>query len=132
MEPESSPDRLPWWLGLAGVVGAIVGAAITGGLNYIGHEGDVDARMIELSVGILRAQPTPETIPLREWAIDVIDKRAKFSFNDAQRAALLKKELPFRGSLTIGGYTYSDTGYDPTTSRSGYDPTTDHNRGTPR
>jgi hypothetical protein len=62
-------DRSPLWLALAGVVGAVVGAGITGGFNYLGHRGDLDAKMIELSVGILRAEPTPETVPLREWAI---------------------------------------------------------------
>jgi hypothetical protein len=55
--------------------------------------------MIELSIGILRTEPMPETTPLREWAIDVIDKRANFRFNAAQRAALLKKPLPFKPQI---------------------------------
>jgi hypothetical protein len=88
------------WIAAAGVVGALAGALVTGAFNYFGHKSDLDAKMIELSVGILRAEPTPETSPLREWAIDVIDKRANFSFNAAQRATLLKKELPFKGSFS--------------------------------
>jgi hypothetical protein len=80
----------------------VLGPGVTGWFNYVSHQGDIDAKMIELSVGILRAEPTPETIPLREWAIDVIDKRAKFSFNAAQRAALLKRELPFKGGWSYG------------------------------
>ncbi len=100
MSESKMADRSPWWLALAGIFGAIVGAAITGGFSYLSHQGDVDVKMIELSVGILRSEPTPETAPLREWAIDVIDKRAKFSFNPAQRAALLHQQLPFRGSFT--------------------------------
>jgi hypothetical protein len=95
MEHKASSDRSPWWLGLAGIAGALVGAAITGGLDYIGRQGDVNEKMIELSIGILRAQPTPETMPLREWAIDTIKQRGQFSFTDAQQAVLLKKELPF-------------------------------------
>jgi hypothetical protein len=47
-----------------------LGAIVTGGFNYLSHQGDLDAKMIELSVGILRAEPTPETAPLREWAIE--------------------------------------------------------------
>jgi hypothetical protein len=86
------------WLALVRAGGAIFGAAVTGGFNYLSHRGELDAKMIELSVGILRSEPTPETEPLREWAIDVIDKRARFEFNTAQRAALLKKELPFKGT----------------------------------
>jgi hypothetical protein len=92
-----SADRSAWRLAIAGVIGVVAGAVVTGAFNYVSHQGDLDAKMIELSVGILRAEPTPETIPLREWAIDVIDKRAKFNFNSAQRAALLNKPLPFKG-----------------------------------
>jgi hypothetical protein len=39
-----SPDRSPWWLALAGVGGAIVGAVVTGAFNYMSHQGDVDAK----------------------------------------------------------------------------------------
>jgi hypothetical protein len=90
-------DRSAWWLALAGIVGVIAGALVTGAFNYLDHQRDLDAKMIELSVGILRAAPTSETIPLREWAVDVIQTRAKFRFNDAQRTALLKQELPYKG-----------------------------------
>src|SRR6266480_1874843 len=100
------PEKSAGWLALAGTIGAIVGAAVSGVFNYLSHRGDLDAKMIELSVGILRAAPTPETTPLREWAIDVTDKRARFEFDEAQRAALLKQELPFKGvaqsTITIG------------------------------
>jgi hypothetical protein len=95
----SPADRSAWWLALAGAIGVVAGAAITGTFNHLDHKGDFDAKMIELSVGILRAEPTPETIPLREWAIDVINKRAGFNFNPAQQAALLNKPLPFKGAF---------------------------------
>src|SRR5438067_10009858 len=91
------PEKSAGWLALAGTIGAIAGAVVSGVFNYLNHRGDLDAKMIELSVGILRSTPTPETTPLREWAIDVIDKRARFEFDEAQRAALLKQELPFKG-----------------------------------
>jgi hypothetical protein len=71
--------------------------------------------MIELSVGILRSEPTPETTPLREWAIDVIDKRAQFKFNAIQRAVLLKKELPFKGAWSPAfslGFGFTDFSSD--------------------
>ena len=91
---QGAMDKSAWWLAVAGVIGAIIGALITGAFSYLSHQGDLDARMIELSVGVLRAKPTPETIPLRAWAIDVIQKRGGFIFNEEQRAALLKRELP--------------------------------------
>jgi hypothetical protein len=91
-------DKSAGWLALAGTVGAIFGAVVTGGFNYLGHRGDLDVKMIELSVGILRSEPRPETEPLRAWAVDTISKHARFEFDMQQRSALLKKELPFQGS----------------------------------
>ena len=79
-----------WLLTGVGLLGVLGGAAINGAFNNYAHQSDLDAKMIELSVGILRSPPTPG-IPLREWAIDVINKRANFSFNQEQRAALLKE-----------------------------------------
>ena len=80
------PEKSAGWIALAGTIGAIAGAVVSGLFNYLSHRGDLDAKMIELSVGILRATPTPETKPLR--------------------AALLKQELPFKGAVqstvTIG------------------------------
>jgi hypothetical protein len=105
---EKPAEHSPWWTALAAsgliVVGGLIGTAITSGFSYLSHQNDLDAKMIELSVGILRAEPTPETTPLREWAIDVIDKRARFQFNAAQRAALLKKQLPFKGGWGLKDY----------------------------
>lgn len=76
MAESKKGDRSAWWLALVGALGAALGAGITGGFSYLGQKGDLDAKMIELSLGILRAKPTPETEPLREWAIAAIQKQA--------------------------------------------------------
>jgi len=75
---------------LVGMAGAIVGADLS-------HQGDIDAKIIEISVGVLRAEPTKETMPLRGWGIDVIEKRAGFKFTSEQEAALKNKSLPYAG-----------------------------------
>jgi hypothetical protein len=93
---DSSGGSTAATVALVGLLAAILGAIVTGGFNYLSHQGDMDAKMIELSVGILRSEPTPETAPLREWAIDTIDKRANFSFNPVQKSILLKQPLPFQ------------------------------------
>ncbi len=85
------------WVALAGVVGALTGAVITGGFNYLSHQHDLDAKMIELSIGILRADPTDGDKRLREWAIDVMEKRANFKFNDELREDLINRQVPFKG-----------------------------------
>lgn len=100
---EKATDRSPWWLALAGIVGAVVGAAISAAFNYLSHQSDLDGKMVELSIGILKAEPKPETEPLREWAIDAIDKRGQFSFNAEQRAVLLKKQLPSPQFASVEG-----------------------------
>jgi hypothetical protein len=94
MAETGKADRSGWLLALVGVSGILGGALITGAFNYFDHQRDLDGKMIELSISILRAEPTSETIPLREWAIDIMDNRAGFSFNRTQRAVLLKQGLP--------------------------------------
>jgi hypothetical protein len=93
----ASSERSGWLIAVVGLAGVIGGALINNGFNYLDKKADVDAKMIELSVGILRTEATPDTRPLREWAIDVIEKRAGFNFDQAQKAVLLKQELPYRG-----------------------------------
>jgi hypothetical protein len=88
-------DRSASQFVIVGFLSAVVGALISGAFNYLDHQRDLDAKMIELSIGILRAEPNPDTTPLREWAIDVMEKRARFSFSMDQRTTLLKKPLPF-------------------------------------
>ena len=39
--------------------------------TYLSRQNDLNAKMIELSISILRADVQEETLPLREWAIDV-------------------------------------------------------------
>jgi hypothetical protein len=82
----------PTVLGTIG--GTVAGAVTTGLINYFIHRSDLDPKMVEISVAILRAEPKPETAPLREWAIKVINDRANVKFGEAQRAALLKNQLP--------------------------------------
>ena len=87
----------------AGVVGVIVGGLITGAFGYFSHKSDVDTKLIELSLGVLRADATPENKPLREWAINTIQNRADVTFSEGQRAALLKTVLPSAAAATNTG-----------------------------
>ena len=94
VEPKKS-DRSGWGVAVSGAVGALLGTVITATINHFDHKADMDAKMIELGIGILRAESTPETRPLREWATDLIEKRGNFNFSPNQKAALLNKPLPF-------------------------------------
>jgi 6-phosphogluconate dehydrogenase len=97
--PESKPvDHSGWGAAIAAAIaGALVGALgtlATGVLNYWNHQNDIDTQMIELSISVLRAKPTEGTTPLREWAINTIEKRAHFDFTNQQKQVLLKEPLP--------------------------------------
>lgn len=104
----SSADRSGASLALVIAVVGALGVVAGNWINAESHKGDIDAKLIELSVGILRTAPTKETGPLREWAIDVIEKRGDFNFSDAQRAVLLNQELPFKGPTFAGTPTTSN------------------------
>lgn len=91
-------DRSGWraavGAAIAGALVGVVGTLATGILNYWSHQNDLDTQMITLSVDVLRAKPTDTTIPLREWAIESIEKRANFNFTNDQKEALIKQALP--------------------------------------
>jgi hypothetical protein len=76
------------------VVGGIIGSVITGFFTLKTHSTDIDAKMVEISIGILATEAKPEAMPLRNWAIEMINKKSDVHFNDSQRALLLKHGLP--------------------------------------
>jgi hypothetical protein len=56
---------------------------------------ELDIKMIELGVGILRAGPQETGMTAaREWAIDLIQEYSGLKFSDAARTELLKNALP--------------------------------------
>jgi hypothetical protein len=82
---------------LATILGVLVGVFVTvasGVITPWNSQGDIDTKLVELSIGILQAEPKPETSPLREWAINTLQARGKFSFTEAERSVLLKNQLP--------------------------------------
>lgn len=99
----SKSDRSAWWLAVVGVLGAVAGAAVTGVFNYVDQNRDMDAKMIELGVGVLQAQPTSDAGPLRLWAISVIESRAGFTFKPEERKVLVDHAWPSQSSGSTFG-----------------------------
>jgi hypothetical protein len=54
---QQKDDGSGWRIAIAGAAGALPGTVIAGAFNYFDHKGDVDEKMIELSIGILGAKP---------------------------------------------------------------------------
>jgi hypothetical protein len=119
MVESKKTDRSAWWLAVAGTVGVIVGAIITGAFNHFDHASELDAKMIELTAGILRSKPDPETMPLRDWAIDTLQKRAHFQFTPEQIAILKNKKLPYTGWFDVGdAYSFDEGSSVPRSKKS--------------
>jgi hypothetical protein len=70
-------------------------------VNYWTNERQMDVKMVEIGIGILRAPPKDDIAVMRSWAIDVIEQSSRRKFSAAQRAALLKQELLIRWDMPI-------------------------------
>jgi hypothetical protein len=88
--------RTAVWVSIAGVVGTVLGTTIAPLVNYWTNERQMDVKMVEIGIGILRAPPKDDIAVMRSWAIDVIEQASGRKFSPAQRAALLKQELLIR------------------------------------
>jgi hypothetical protein len=80
-----------------GAVSAIVVAGLTGSFSYASKDEELRVHLVEIAIGILRADPTKEDVaPARGWAIDIIERDSGVKFEAADRAALLHKPLGWR------------------------------------
>lgn len=90
----SSGGRTTTLVAVAGAAGTLIGAALSPLVTYWTNERQMDVKMVEIGVGILRAEPKEEVAAMRSWAIDVIEASSRRKFTPAQRSALLRKALP--------------------------------------
>jgi hypothetical protein len=76
-------------------LGTALMAALIGGLVVlISSSREHDAKMVEIAVGVLRAQPTEDISGARRWAIRVINK-SSVPLEKAEEEDLLKHALPY-------------------------------------
>ena len=78
---------------LVGFLGAVVGGGIVAVANYVVNERQIDVKMIEIAVDILKQDPNGGLQPARKWAVDVIQKNASPRLSDAAYEALTKCRL---------------------------------------
>ena len=91
---------------VAGAVAVAVAALVTGWFSFASKDEELRVHLVEIAIGILRADPKEDVTPARGWAIDVIEKNSGVPFTAEDRLALLHKpvltqELP----PPVGGYT---------------------------
>jgi hypothetical protein len=77
------------------LVSAAIGTAATIAPFWFGFASkDQDqVRLVEIAVGIFRADPKEGVAPARAWALDVIEKNSGVPFSKEDREALLQKPL---------------------------------------
>jgi hypothetical protein len=94
------------------IIAALIGAAVTlvvvgaaSLIDFWGKERAMDVKMVEIAVGILRTEPTENTRPVRDWAVDVLGHYSKdVPLSEGAREALKGHRL---GYDLGGGWDYS-------------------------
>jgi hypothetical protein len=62
-------------------------------LNSSYKEKELRQKYVEIAVGILGSQPTPETLPLRTWAIRTVNNFAELKMSPQVRGILKERPL---------------------------------------
>jgi hypothetical protein len=109
MADKSPPNAL--WLSIAALAGTILGGTAAPLVNYWTNERQMDIKMVEIGVSILRAPPNDDIALIRSWAIDTIENSSGRKFTPAQRAALVKQELPVRDEAGLTRRFLQDVGF---------------------
>jgi hypothetical protein len=76
-----------------GLLGVLIGGGLAAITSYVVNERQVDVKMIEIAVDILKQDPNGGLQPARKWAVDVIRKNASPRLSDAAYEALTKCSL---------------------------------------
>ncbi len=89
-------DNGKWRGALIAALGAVVGAAIAGGVSWFNSGREVGQGYVELAISILQEDPKagPNVEGLREWAVDVVNTYSEVKLPDATQRALLIRPLP--------------------------------------
>ena len=86
----------PLVVALVAVLSALIGAGATLGVAYFtfaSKDQELKVHLVEIAIGILRADPKEDVTPARGWALDVIEKNSGVPFTQEDRQALLHKPL---------------------------------------
>jgi hypothetical protein len=95
-ESGSSGGTSPLVVALVAILSAIIGAGATLGVAYFtfaSKDQELKVHLVEIAIGILRADPKEDVAPARRWALDVIEKNSGVPFSAQDREALLHKPL---------------------------------------
>ena len=99
---------------IATVIGAIlalIGVYVTGWFSYASKDEELRVHLVEIALGVLRADPKDTGLtPVREWAMDIIDRNSGVHFSQGARQALSNHQIPAAAPGGIGGVAPSADG----------------------
>lgn len=96
MADDSGGGASPLVVGIVAVLSAAIAGAASFGAGYLAFaskDQELKVHLVEIAIGILRADPKEDVTPARGWAIDVIEKNSGILFSLDDRAALLHKPI---------------------------------------
>jgi len=82
---------------------AAAGAAGADWFSFASKDEEVRAHLIEIAIGILRADPKDGVAPARGWSIKVIEKNSGVDFSPEEKKDLLVKPLDALAAYTWKG-----------------------------
>jgi len=62
----------------------------TSWLTYVSKGEELQVRLVELAISILREDPKQPLLPVRKWALDVLDQNSDVKLPEDARDALMK------------------------------------------
>jgi len=107
----ASPPAVAVIAGLSAAIGAVGGPYLTSRVDYFTRNREMDIKMVEIAVGILRSdnKTEPGVAPARAWAADVIDRYSQIPLSSEARKSLIEfgvyYDTSFSLSSTGGGQT---------------------------
>ncbi len=104
---EASTTQMTTLVAVAGVLGTLLGATVSPVVNYLTNEKQLDVKMLEIELGILREPPKEDAQAMRAWAIELIEKSSGRPFNEQQRNLLLHKQLALKSPENVVNFPLS-------------------------
>jgi hypothetical protein len=95
-------------IGIVGALGVVGAALATGYYGFASKDEELRVHLVELAIGILRADPKEGVAPARAWAIEVIEKNSGIPFDNDDRAALLSKPIVSKQIGTLQDWKNGD------------------------
>jgi len=81
--------KIRWSTVLQGFITPLVIAICGYFIQNAVKQKEINSRFVELSIQILNENPSKEKVPVRTWAVDVINKYSEIKLNDRAKSLLI-------------------------------------------